>query len=104
MADTTIKWFGPKVVKDIVSALSVGVSKSTKAIYDDWQRTIDVDTGASKESMEIVQAKRDGDEIFSMVVVKTPWAVFNELDSKAGRRAMMANETDSLKNFDGTLT
>lgn len=103
MADTIVKWFGDKVEKDIVSALAGGVSMSTKAIYDDWQRTIDVDTGASKESMEIVQAKKDGDEIFSMVVVKTSWSVFNELDSKAGRRAMMKNETDSLKNFDGTL-
>jgi hypothetical protein len=98
-----IKWFGDKVLKDSMMALSSGVNDSNKGVYDGWQKTIDVDTGRSKSEMKIIAAKVDGDETFGMVVVPTPYAVFNELDSSAGRRAMMANETKSLKNFEGRL-
>lgn len=98
-----IRWHGDKVIRDTVKALGSGVDDSTKQIYDDWQKTISVDTGRSKAEMLIVPAKEDGDEVFSMVLVPVSYAVFNELETKAGRRAMMKNEKSSLRNFKGRL-
>ena len=99
----SVKWFGDKVEKQIIGALSGGVGKSSGEILADARKDWPVDTGKSRAAMSVSDPKRDGDEVFSAVFVPVDYAVFVELKKKVLRRAMMKNETSTLGNFEGAL-
>ena len=99
----TVKTYGSKVLKELLDGFESGVNDSAKDVYVAAQNLIEVDTGKSKREMKVIPAKKDGDEMFSMVVVPVEYAIYSELRSKAMRRALASAGKSSLRNFENKI-
>jgi len=97
------EWYGDQVSKAIIDALFDGVLDSLPPILSDAKSKCPVDTGKLKRSGKILEAKRDGDEIYGRVIFDVDYAVFAEFRKPFLRPALHKNETILLKNFEDKL-
>jgi len=97
------KWYGNEFLKSLENAFVKGIDDSAKPVLDDAKRFCPRDRGHLVSTGAVKKARRDGDEVYSVVEFSADYAIYVEMKQPFLRRALMANESKSLKNFENKL-
>jgi hypothetical protein len=97
------EWFGDIFEQEVIAALKEAVDESVEQIFADSQSTVKVQTGHLKSTGKTLPAKLGQKEVYGRIQYTAKYAIFQEFKSMWLRRAMIKNETRSLRNFEGKL-